>query len=139
MARRLEGRPLAAREARWLERGASGKIDLGARLGPVLTACIGVTTRGVRASHSRHRVPGPATPPGADVRALRHSRSRKLGEERLQLCRDEGRLATVISGRVAYASKCHSLGTWQNRAQAVERCRQVPGTLGAAEQKDLAM
>ena len=122
------------------EEGVSGRIDLGARLGPALTACIGVTTRGVRASHpDAQGARRPATPPGADVRAFRHSRSRKLGEERLQLCRDEGRLATVISGRVAYASKCHSLGTWQNRAQAVERCRQVPGTLGAAEQKDLAM
>jgi hypothetical protein len=31
----------------WGER----RIDLGARLGPALTAYIGVTTRGVRASH----------------------------------------------------------------------------------------
>ena len=31
------------------EEGVSGRIDLGARLGPALTACIGVTTRGVRA------------------------------------------------------------------------------------------
>ena len=36
----------------------SGRIDLGARLGPVLTACIGVTTRGVRASRLMHKVPG---------------------------------------------------------------------------------
>jgi hypothetical protein len=33
------------------EEGVSGRIDLGARLGPALTACIGVTTRGVWASH----------------------------------------------------------------------------------------
>ena len=39
------------------EEGAGGRIDLGARLGPVLTACIGVTTRGVQASHVTHRVP----------------------------------------------------------------------------------
>jgi hypothetical protein len=40
------------------ELGVSGRIDLGARLGPALTACIGVTTRGVRASHGMHGVPG---------------------------------------------------------------------------------
>ena len=34
------------------EDGVSGRIDLGARLGPALTACIGVTTRGVRAAHT---------------------------------------------------------------------------------------
>jgi hypothetical protein len=37
--------------------GVSNRIDLGARLGPALTACIGVTTRGVRASHAMHKVP----------------------------------------------------------------------------------
>ncbi len=36
----------------------SSRIDLGACLGLVLTACIGVTTRGVRASHGMHMVPG---------------------------------------------------------------------------------
>jgi hypothetical protein len=37
------------------EQGVSGKIDLGARLGPALTACIGVTTRGVRAARLMHK------------------------------------------------------------------------------------
>jgi hypothetical protein len=40
------------------EDGVSGRIDLGARLGPALTACTGVTARGVRASHGMHGVPG---------------------------------------------------------------------------------
>jgi hypothetical protein len=39
-----------ARLRHW--KGVSGRIDLGARLGPALTACIGVTARGVRASHA---------------------------------------------------------------------------------------
>jgi hypothetical protein len=39
------------------EVGVSGRIDLGACLGPALTACIGVTSRGVRASHGRHGAP----------------------------------------------------------------------------------
>ena len=33
----------------------SGRIDLEARLGPALTACIGVTTRGVLAAHFEPR------------------------------------------------------------------------------------
>ena len=45
--------------------GASDRIDLGARLGPLLTACNGVTTRGVRAAHVTHRgARRPATTPG---------------------------------------------------------------------------
>ena len=32
--------------------GVSGRIDLGARRRPALTACIGVTSRGVRAAHT---------------------------------------------------------------------------------------
>ena len=36
----------------------SSRIDLGARLGPALTACIGVTARGVWASRLMHKVPG---------------------------------------------------------------------------------
>ena len=32
----------------------SDRIDLGARLGPVMTACIGVATRGVQVPHGMH-------------------------------------------------------------------------------------
>ena len=47
----------------------SGRIDLGARLGPALTACIGVTTRGVRASRLMHKVPGVGRPESAPTLA----------------------------------------------------------------------
>jgi hypothetical protein len=40
------------------EEGARDRIDLGARLGPAITACIGVPTRGVRGSRLMHKVPG---------------------------------------------------------------------------------
>jgi hypothetical protein len=40
------------------EEGARDRIDLGARLGPAITACIGVPTRGVRGSRLMHWVPG---------------------------------------------------------------------------------
>jgi len=46
----LSGGTLQARL--WYEEGVNGRNDLGARLGPTATAFIGVTTRGVRASHT---------------------------------------------------------------------------------------
>ncbi len=42
------------------EEGVSRRINLGARLGPALTACIGLKTGGVRASRLMHTMPGPA-------------------------------------------------------------------------------
>ena len=62
----------------------SGRIDLGARLGPALTACIGVTTRGVRAYTRYARGARPATTPGADVRALRYHIDRVRGAQSLR-------------------------------------------------------
>src|ERR1039458_7550142 len=38
--------------------GVNDRIDVGARLGLGPTACICVTTRGVRAPHLMHKVPG---------------------------------------------------------------------------------
>jgi hypothetical protein len=51
----LDSRPLFIERH---EEGVSCRIDLGAVLGPALTAYIGVTARGVRASHAMHKVPG---------------------------------------------------------------------------------
>ncbi len=79
----------------------SDRIDLGARLGPVMTACIGVATRGVQVPHTfSTECQTGATTPGADVRAWLPSRSRKLGEERPQLRRDDFRLAVVGGAQV---------------------------------------
>ena len=58
----------------------SGRIDLGAHLGPALTACIGVTTRGVWASQTvcpvcgffsaEHKIPKEPFVNGARVRCV---------------------------------------------------------------------
>jgi hypothetical protein len=58
----------------------SGRIDLGAHLGPALTACIGVTTRGVWASQTvcpvcgffsaEHQIPKEPFVNGARVRCV---------------------------------------------------------------------
>jgi hypothetical protein len=55
----------------------SPRIDLGAGLELALTACIGVTTRGIRAAHAMHKVPGGGGGGGArrghsSVTAFRH-------------------------------------------------------------------
>ena len=50
----------------------SGRIDLGARLGPALTAYIGATSRGVRASHTHGMHGGPGGRRRRQVRTFEH-------------------------------------------------------------------
>ncbi|MGD0875156.1 MAG: hypothetical protein ABSA14_09220, partial [Acidimicrobiales bacterium] len=80
-----------AREARLkYEEGVSSRIDLGARLGPALTACIGVTARGVWASHVMHKVSGGGRPrrdDGDSSNVAQAYRPIEAAKNRFQSCR----------------------------------------------------
>jgi hypothetical protein len=109
------------------EEGASGRIDLGARLGPEMTACIGVTTRGVRASHRRHKVPGQAD----DDARYGHSSVVALTiapcfAEHSRICtRTPNRLTTLTSGALTTSGSddVAAVGGDLTTAQMVVLCR----------------
>ena len=109
------------------EEGASGRIDLGARLGPEMTACIGVTTRGVRASHRRHKVPGGG---GEDARRGRSSivalTIAPCFAEHSRICtRTPNRLTTLTSGALTTSGSddVAAVGGDLTTAQMVVLCR----------------
>jgi hypothetical protein len=108
------------------EERASGRIDLGARLGPALTACIGVSTRGVRVSHHRHKVPVG----GEDARRGRSSTVAltiaPCFAERSRICtRTPNRLTTLTSGalRTSGSDDVAAVGGDLTTAQMVVLCR----------------
>jgi len=101
----------------------SGRIDLGARLGPVLTACIGVTTRGVRASRLMHEVPGRRR---RRVRTFErfgtHDRS-VLAERSRYGTRTPRRLMSFTSGALTTSGSDHvGHGVRGRSASAISRC-----------------
>ena len=116
----------------------SDRIDLGARLGPVMTACIGVATRGVQVPHTfSTECQTGATTPGADVRAWLPSRSRKLGEERPQLRRDDFRLAVVGGAQVVEPIQRLSPDAGQLAFERIEGCLEEQWALAATQQQDV--
>ncbi len=120
------------------EEGARDRIDLGARLGPVMTACIGVATRGVQVPHTfSTECQTGATTPGADVRAWLPSRSRKLGEERPQLRRDDFRLAVVGGAQVVEPIQRLSPDAGQLAFERIEGCLEEQWALAATQQQDI--
>jgi hypothetical protein len=104
----------------------SGRIDLGARLGLALTACIGITTRGVRAAHRRHKVPGG----GEDAKRGRSSivalTIAPCFAEHSRICtRTPNRLTTLTSGALTTSGSddVAAVGGDLTTAQMVVLCR----------------